>query len=127
MEVDVSGLVLSDDMIFTSRITGTARALGLAIRSANSLDALRERVHEQSPSCLIVDLHHPGLDVPELLAFLRESCPTMPRVVAYGSHVDAPRLKAAREAGCDLVLPRSAFVEQLPTEMPAWFTPQTTQ
>ena len=41
---------------------------------------------------------------------------------AYGSHVDTAGLKAARVAGCDLVLPRSAFAEQLPSRLPAWLT-----
>ncbi len=119
-----TGLLLSDDLIFTSRITGTARALGLTMATANSLDILRVRVRAQAPACVIIDLHHPGLDVAELLAFLHETCSPMPRVVGYGSHVDAARLKAAREAGCDLVLPRSAFVEQLPAQLPAWLTPK---
>jgi len=44
----------------------------------------------------------------------------VPRVVAYGSHVDAAGLKAARDAGCDVVLPRSAFVEQLPVKLREW-------
>ena len=35
------------------------------------------------------------------------------RVIAFGSHVDVARLKAARAAGCDEVLPRSAFFEGL--------------
>ena len=29
-------------------------------------------------------------------------------------------VKAAREAGCDLVLPRSKFVEELATALPKW-------
>ena len=44
----------------------------------------------------------------------------MPRMVAYGSHVDAAVLRAAREAGCDPVLPRSKFVEELPRALPEW-------
>jgi hypothetical protein len=44
----------------------------------------------------------------------------MPRVIAYGSHVEAATLHAAREAGCDLVLPRSRFVEELPVSLGAW-------
>ncbi len=115
-----SGLLLSDDLIFTSRITGTARALGLTVRAARSLEQLSEMIGRQTPSCVILDLHHPALQIDDLLALLRETCPAMPRVVGYGSHVDAARLHAAREAGCDLVLPRSAFVEQLPTELPGW-------
>ena len=42
------------------------------------------------------------------------------RVVGYGSHVDAARLKAARKAGCDEVLPRSAFFEGLETRLRVW-------
>jgi len=56
----------------------------------------------------------------ELLRGLRENGTASPRLVGYGSHVDAARLKAAREAGCDLVLPRSAFFERLPQEIGAW-------
>ncbi len=37
------------------------------------------------------------------------------RVVAYGSHVDRGLLEAARAAGVDEVLPRSAFFTRLPS------------
>jgi hypothetical protein len=40
--------------------------------------------------------------------------------MAYGSHVDTATLRAARAAGCDPVLPRSKFVEDLPICLPAW-------
>jgi CheY-like chemotaxis protein len=117
------GLLLSDDMIFTSRITGTARGLGLTLKPARSAAVLETLARQQTPSCVIVDLANPGLNVPDLLTHLGEICSPMPRVVAYGSHVDAACLRAAREAGCDLVLPRSKFVEELPRELPAWFSP----
>ena len=116
------GLLLSDDLIFTSRITGTARGLGLTLKPARSAAALETMARQQTPSCVIMDLANPGLNVRDLLAHLREICSPMPRVVAYGSHVDAAGLRAAREAGCDLVLPRSKFVEDLPRELPAWFS-----
>ena len=114
------GLLLSDDLIFTSRVTGTARDLGLAVRAARSPEALVELARQQPPRCVLVDLHNPGLDLPALLDRLREVCPAMPRVVGYGSHVDTATLKAARTVGCDPVLPRSKFVEDLPTALPGW-------
>ncbi len=117
------GLLLSDDLIFTSRVTGTARALGLTVRAARSVEALEAMAREQAPLGVLVDLGNPGLEVPDLIARLRAACPVMPRVVAYGSHVDAAGLRAARAAGCDLVLPRSAFVEQLPTALAEWLSP----
>jgi CheY-like chemotaxis protein len=114
------GYVLCDDMIFTSRITGTAQALGLKMKPARTVDALKVLVEQQSPRCLIIDLANPGLKVVELLDFLREKIAASPRVVAYGSHVDAATLHAAREAGCDVVLPRSKFVEELSRALPQW-------
>jgi CheY-like chemotaxis protein len=114
------GLLLCDDLIFTSRITGTARALGLSLTPARSPEALLALARQHTPRCVLVDLHHPGLALADLMRQLAELCPTMPRVVGYGSHVDTATLKAARAAGCDPVLPRSKFVEDLPTALPAW-------
>ena len=114
------GYLLSDDLMFGSRITSTARSLGLTIKSARSVEVLESLAKQDAPSCVILDLANPTLQLPEVLAHLRETCSPMPRVVAYGSHVDAAGLKAARDAGCDVVLPRSAFVEQLPVKLPEW-------
>src|SRR5262245_7348823 len=97
------GLLLSDDMIFTSRITGTARDLGLAVRAARSAEALEALARRQTPRCVILDLSNPGLVVEDLLRRLDAVCSPRPRVVAYGSHVDTATLRAARQAGCDLV------------------------
>jgi CheY-like chemotaxis protein len=115
-----TGLLLSDDLLFISRIVGTARELGLEVRSARSADALVNLAREQSPACVIVDLVNPGLVITDLIERLREAVQAMPRVVAYGSHVDTATLRAARAAGCDVVLPRSKFVEDLPRELPGW-------
>jgi CheY-like chemotaxis protein len=114
------GLLLCDDLIFTSKVTGTAKALGLAVTAARTPEALVGLARKAPPACVILDLHHPRLDLPALLAQLREACPAMPRVVGYGSHVEVETLKAAREAGCDPVWPRSKFVEALPEALPAW-------
>jgi CheY-like chemotaxis protein len=117
------GLMLSDDLIFISRVAGAAQALGLHVQSARNTPILLELARRSPPRCVLLDLHNPGLDLPALLGCLREACPTMPRVVAYGSHVEAALLHAARTAGCDLVLPRSRFVEELPASLPAWLGP----
>jgi DNA-binding NarL/FixJ family response regulator len=114
------GLLLSDDLIFTSRVTGTARAQGLLVEAVRSPEALLALARDAAPRCVLIDLHNPGLNLPELLRQLREACPAMPRLVAYGSHVDTETLRAARAAGCDLVLPRSKFVEDLPAALPGW-------
>ena len=117
------GLLLSDDLMFSSRITGTARDLGLTVKGARSADVLENLARQQAPSCVLVDLANPGLKIGDLLGRLREVCPWMPRVVAYGSHVDTATLRAAREAGCNIVLPRSKFVEELPRALAGWLDP----
>src|SRR5439155_21206511 len=105
--------------IFTSRVTGTARDLGLAVAAVRTPAAVLDLAGRQPPTCVIIDLAHPGLDVPVLIAGLA-ALPHRPRVAAYGSHVDAASLKAARDAGCDVVLPRSKFADELPTALPRW-------
>src|SRR5262249_44996784 len=114
------GLLLSDDLLFTSRVTGTAKNLGLTIKPARSAEALLGLAGQQTPVCVIVDLSNPGLKIGDLIQHLREICSPMPRIVAYGSHVDTAPLRAAQEAGCEQVLPRSKFVQELPTALPSW-------
>jgi DNA-binding NarL/FixJ family response regulator len=116
-------ILLSDDLIFTSRVTGTGRDLGLPVRPARTADDVLALAGQLSPTCVIVDLSNPGLVIDDLIAGLA-ALPVRPRVVAYGSHVDTATLRAAREAGCDFVMPRSKFVEELPTSLPAWLAPR---
>lgn len=111
-----AGLLLSDDLLFISRITGTARSLGLEIKAVRTASDLLAQV--TPPVCVLVDLHNPGLDIGAFVRSLKDSGSVY--VVGYGSHVDTATLKAAREAGCNLVLPRSKFVEELATQLPGW-------
>jgi CheY-like chemotaxis protein len=114
-----TGLLLSDDLLFISRITGTARSLGIEIKPAHSAANLLAQANAQAPGCVLADLQNPGLDIAALVRDLKSA--GNPYIVGYGSHVDTATLKAGREAGCDLVLPRSKFVEELATELPKWF------
>jgi CheY-like chemotaxis protein len=114
------GLLLCEDLIFTSRITGEARALGLMVKPARSVDQFLTFAQQETPSCVLIDLGFPGLILTDLLRRLGERCSPPPRVTAYGSHVDAEGLRAARAAGCDPVLPRSKFIEELPRALPEW-------
>jgi len=114
------GLLLCDDLLFASRIMGEARALGLTVKLARSLEQLLDLARQEAPSCVLVDLAFPGLALSELFQRLGEACNPPPRVVAYGSHVDTDSLRSARLAGCDPVLPRSKFVEELPRALPQW-------
>ncbi|MBX9623952.1 MAG: hypothetical protein K2X82_09105 [Gemmataceae bacterium] len=117
------GIMLCDDLIFFSRVAGTARAAGLAVRQAKTPAAVLDLARQAPPGGVLLDLHADGLDLPAFLAELRAVCPVTPRTVAFGSHVAADLLKAARQAGCDRVLPRSQFVKELEAELAGWLTP----
>lgn len=117
---DMAGLLLSDDLIFTSRVTATARAHGIEVTAHHDAAALLRQAKAKPPTCVLVDLQNPGLDIFALAAELKSA--NAPTIVGYGSHVDAESLKKARLAGCDVVLPRSKFVESLETELAGWLT-----
>lgn len=120
----MTGIVLCDDLIFFSRIASAARAAGASVKQARTTADALKLAATAAPGGVLVDLHNETLDLPAFLAQLRQVCPATPRVVAFGSHVDAERLRAARAAGCDRVLPRSKFVEELETDVAAWLSQQ---
>jgi CheY-like chemotaxis protein len=112
------GMLLCDDLIFASRIAGEARAQGVTIKAARSAEVLEQMAREQAPSCVVLDLALAGPVIADVVKRLRTGM--SPRIIAYGSHVDTATLRAAREAGCDVVLPRSKFVEELPRAIADW-------
>jgi DNA-binding NarL/FixJ family response regulator len=119
------GLLLCDDLIFVSRVSGTAKALGLTLRSVKMVGDLVHFARQSPPRCVIIDLNTPALIIDELVTAMAALQPK-PFIVGYGSHVDTGTLKKARDAGCDLVWPRSKFVDELPTSLAVWFKPEET-
>lgn len=116
-------LMLSDDLIFNSRVMGTAKDMGAIVRTARNSEVLLKLARESPSACVIIDLANPGLRIGDLAGDLKQLQPAA-RVIAYGSHVDVAGLQAAREAGCDVVLPRSQFVANLPADLARWLEPK---
>ena len=114
-------LILSDDMIDGSRIGGHAKALGFEVLIART-QSQAVGFLEKQPAAVLADLHNDTLDPAALVTAVSATIPR-PRIVAFGSHVDAQRLKNARAAGCDLVLPRSAFFDDLDGNLTEWCQP----
>lgn len=106
-------VLICQDLIFTSKITGTAKALGLTIQVVQSTtDALQQA--SDDTKLVLVDLSLPQAAGFQQLQELRQGLSLRARLIAYGSHVDVEKLRQARAAGCDPVLPRSEFTERLP-------------
>ncbi len=101
-----SVLALVRDLIFSSRITATARAEGVAVQMVRDPGQLTD----QPARRLIVDLNQPGA----VSAAACWSARTGGEVVGFVAHVDAQTIADARDAGIERILPRSRFVAILP-------------
>jgi DNA-binding NarL/FixJ family response regulator len=106
-------LYFAADLIWGTRIKGTADALGLACRPARTPDMLRARLADSPVRALIVDLDSPETAL-ELIRTTRSEASGGVRVVAFGPHMAKDALQAARDAGADEVLARGAFDAHLP-------------
>jgi hypothetical protein len=113
-------LILCDDLIFTSKITATARAQNLPASAARTPTVLHAKV-DGTTGCILIDLHNLDLKIADLVPALRAKAPTA-RLYGFGSHVDVETLKVARAAGLDRVMPRSQFVDLLESELAVWAT-----
>jgi PleD family two-component response regulator len=108
-------LAAVDDLMFSSRISTAAKATGVDVRFARSQEAVLAAAREDVPSLVILDLNSARLRPLDIVAALKSE-PSLAAVPTLGfvSHVDAATIAAARDAGVDRVLARSAFVQQLP-------------
>ena len=109
-----AGLLLSRDLIFTSKVTGTAQALGHKVIVAGNVALASAMLEQWTPVIVFADLGAGDLVAPANLVRFRELMGEAVTFLAFGSHVDVEALAAARDAGCDPVLPRSKFTQILP-------------
>ncbi|HEX7117498.1 MAG TPA: response regulator [Longimicrobiales bacterium] len=108
-------LALVADLLFASRVRGAAEAAGVRVKTVRSVGELLDAAKEEMPRLILLDLDARGADVPSLVRELKAepSLAGVP-VVVFGAHVRGDALRAARDAGADRVLARSAFVRDLP-------------
>jgi CheY-like chemotaxis protein len=111
--VSANVTALVTDLIFSTKITSTAKSLDVPVKVVRSVDALAERLAAGDTALVLIDLHADGVDPIEAIAVTRRFADP-PHTIAYGSHVQTDLAAAARHAGADEVLPRSAFTARLP-------------
>lgn len=102
------------DMLFASKIRGTAEQLNVTVSFARTEDGLFDNAKKELPSLIILDLHETRLDPFALAARLKadEQLRAVP-LVAFFSHVETELQRKALEAGVEHVLPRSVFTRRL--------------
>ncbi|HKS96909.1 MAG TPA: response regulator [Terriglobia bacterium] len=107
-------LVVVDDLIFLAKIQQTAKLIGVAVEAV-SPGQLEARLAQAPPRAVILDLNHRSGSALEVVRKLKSSdTTTAVPVVGFLSHVQGELAVAARAAGCDVVLARSAFTRDLP-------------
>jgi CheY-like chemotaxis protein len=108
-------LALCADLIFSSKIRAAAAATGAPAQLARTAPDLLARARgAPRPHLILLDLDARG-DMAALIRELKsdEATAQIP-IVAFVSHVREDAIDAARAAGADRVLARSAFVRVLP-------------
>jgi DNA-binding NarL/FixJ family response regulator len=107
-------LVAVDDLLFSSKIRATARQAGVDVAFARSPQEVLDRARSARPSLVIFDLNSGKTDPVTTIASLKAD-PDLAsiRTLGFASHVHTDLIAAARRAGADQVLPRSAFAGNL--------------
>jgi len=103
-------VALMDDIFFQMKVAETAKHLGIEFKVATNTDALLGLL-EPRPQLVIVDLNARGEPI-DAIVKLRAASKDI-RVVAFLSHVQRELAEQAKNAGCDEVMPRSSFTQNL--------------
>jgi CheY-like chemotaxis protein len=107
-------LCVVDDLMFSVKISSAAKAANVPLMFERTPGAVLDRVRTERPSLVIFDLNSSRLAPIEAIAAIKgDEALRGTRTIGYVSHVQTNVIAAAREAGCDEVLARSAFSEKL--------------
>lgn len=104
-----------EDLMFRSKISETAKQLGIEASFPRSPEKLFTALRDSPPDLLVLDLNSDRFEPLEIAREVKSDAglsdvPT----VGFLSHVQTDLALAAREAGCDRVVARSAFTRDLP-------------
>ena len=105
-----------DDLFFMAKIQETARKMNVKVEFVKTDKELQEKMGQNGadkPSLIIFDLNNvaakPLTMIPKLKAKLKKGT----NIIGFVSHVQGELKMKAQEAGCDMVVPRSAFSQNL--------------
>jgi DNA-binding response OmpR family regulator len=103
-----------EDLLFRSKIGETATQLGIEASFPRSPKKLEEALEASPPDLLILDLNSSRFEPLGLLRSVKSGGAADVKTVGFLSHVQKDLAVAAKEAGCDRVMARSAFTKDLP-------------
>jgi hypothetical protein len=108
-----------DDLFFLAKIQEISKKLNIKVEFVKTSEPILERAaddvpEEDRPTLVIFDLNNlnakPLATIPKLRSKLKKGT----SIIGFVSHIQGDLKLKALEAGCDTVMPRSAFSQNLP-------------
>jgi hypothetical protein len=107
-----------EDLFFMAKIQETARKLGVKVEFVKGdkevLARLTATPEGERPALLIFDLNNVNAKPMTIIPKLKTKLKKATSIVGFLSHLQGDLKLKAIEAGCDSVMPRSAFSQTLP-------------
>lgn len=106
-----------DDLFFMTKIMDTGKKLNVKVGFVKTLDDVLERIDansDEKPSLIIFDLNNANAKPLTIIPKLKSKLKKGTSILGFVSHVQGELKLKAQEAGCDTVMPRSAFSQNLP-------------
>jgi len=107
-----------EDLFFLAKIQETARKIGVKVAFVKAdkdiVSRLADGPEGSRPSLIVFDLNNVGAKPLTLIPRLKSKMKRGTSVIGFLSHLQGDLKAKAMEAGCDMVMPRSAFSQNLP-------------
>lgn len=107
-----------EDLFVLAKIQETARKLGVKVgfvkADKETLSRLTESPESERPSLIVFDLNNVAAKPLTLIPRIKSKLKRGTSVIGFLSHLQGDLKAKAIEAGCDMVMPRSAFSQNLP-------------
>ena len=106
-------IAVLDDLFFQVKIADAVKRASLRLVVVKTEETLLQQL-DDNPVLLLIDLNCRSIDPIRLVSSLKTGATRELPIVAYVSHVQGELIKQAQQAGCDMVIARSAFSTNLP-------------
>jgi hypothetical protein len=107
-----------EDLFFLAKIQETARKLGVKVEfikgDKESVAKLTDLPEAERPKLVVFDLNNLNAKPMTLIPKLKTKLKKATSIVGFLNHLQGELKAKAIEAGCDAVMPRSAFSQTLP-------------
>ena len=107
-------IAVVDDLFFASKIRGAGEQTGVGVTFVKSVAEAIRRARDNASTLIIADMNAQCCDPIDLARAVKddEALSAVP-LLGFFSHVQTELQQAAKAAGFDRVMPRSAFTKQL--------------